>query len=78
MKHFVYPLVMVLSASTLPATAKRAPDSLCAPLVAFAASIKPDAHRDMVFRTSWGGNFKDENENVIYAKRGEHSGYKEA
>lgn len=78
MKYFVYSIFLALGASAIPAAANRVPDSLCAPLLAFAASIDPDAHREIVFRTSWGGNFKDATENVFYAKRCEHSGYKEA
>jgi hypothetical protein len=58
--------------------AKQAADALCAPLRAFAASIGADEKREITFRTSWGGNFKDAAESVIYAKRCEHNNYPQA
>jgi hypothetical protein len=53
-------------------------DPLCAPLRAFVRSVKPDDTRSFDFHTLWGGNFKDEAEPAIYAKRCNHAGYEPA
>ncbi len=73
-------MVFVLA---VPPAAKAATDPLCAPLRAFAASIGPQQKHELVFRTSWGGNFKDSPEGlsrreVFYAKRCESFRYKQA
>jgi hypothetical protein len=44
-------------------------DEMCKPLREFVESIKPDEKRSFEFQTSWGANFKDSPERVIYAKR---------
>lgn len=49
--------------------------SLCAPLRSFVNSVKPGETREFTFHTSWGGNFKDSQEVVIYAKRCIHNNY---
>jgi hypothetical protein len=54
-------------------------DPTCAPLRAFVRSIKPDEKRTVEFRTSWGGNFKDEPGGwSLGAKRCFHGGYRPA
>jgi hypothetical protein len=53
-------------------------DPLCDPLRAFVGSVGPEAKHELVFRTSWGANFKDETGPAIYAKRCEHGGYEPA
>lgn len=69
--------LLVLLAVSLSASA--ATDPLCAPLRAFAASIKPGQDHELVFRTAWGSGFKDtQDEGVFYAKRCEGASYKEA
>ena len=47
----------------------------CKVLRAFVASVEPDETREIIFRTSWLSNFKDETEPAIYAKRCEHGAY---
>ena len=72
-------IVLVLGAIVLfashPAAAK---DGLCKPLKDFIASVKPDETRVLKFHTSWGSNFKDDEEPAIYAKRCDHGGYEPA
>jgi hypothetical protein len=55
-------------------------DPLCAPLRRFVASVGPDEHRELIFRTSWGGGFSDDpsTKNSISSKRCEHQGYDRA
>ena len=52
-----------------------ATDEMCAPVLAFAESVGPDEVRTIAFHTSWGGNFRDDPEPVIYAKRCIHEDY---
>ena len=61
----------------LPPSAVAAPDALCAPLRKFVASVGPDEHRELVFRTSWGGGFSDDPDTTdsISARRCEHQNY---
>jgi hypothetical protein len=69
-------LLTVFTLSSLPIHAALArTDQLCAPLRAFVASVKPDETKTLEFHTSWGGNFKDSAEPVIFAKRCNHFGY---
>ena len=75
---------LVVFALVVPPAAKAATDSLCAPLRAFAASIGPGQKHELVFRTSWGGDFKDAPEKSppeqtrLYAKRCDGSRYEAA
>lgn len=70
---------LVVFALVVPPVAKAATDSLCAPLRAFAASMGPGQKHELVFRTSWGRNFKDcPEERVFSAKRCEGFRYREA
>jgi hypothetical protein len=78
MKVLVCSTAILLSTLPISAQARDRRDSLCPPLRSFAASIGPDETRTLVFHTSWGGNFKDSKELVIYAKRCIHGGYKQA
>jgi hypothetical protein len=55
-----------------------AEDGLCKPLKSFIASVKPDETRVLKFHTSWGSNFKDDEEPAIAAKRCDHGGYEPA
>ena len=50
-------------------------DDMCRPLKAFLASIGPDQTQEVIFRTIWGGNFNDDPEEALFAKRCEHGGY---
>ncbi len=47
----------------------------CDVLQAFVGSVKPDETRQLVFRTSWGANFKDTPGAALFAKRCEHGDY---
>jgi hypothetical protein len=71
---------VALTLLVLPSQARSEADSLCAPLREFAAAVGPDEHREIVFRTSWGGGFKDDPgaKNSISSKRCEHGGYDKA
>jgi hypothetical protein len=50
-------------------------DTLCKPLRTFAASVKPDETKSIVFHTSWGSDFKNSSEPALYAKRCLHNDY---
>jgi hypothetical protein len=52
-----------------------AEDGLCKSLRSFIASVNPNETRVLKFRTSWGSNFKDDDEPAFAAKRCEHGGY---
>ena len=75
MKLRVLLLVGTVLALSPPLLARKRADALCAPLIAFAKSVAPDEERTLTFHTSWGGNFKDDPEPVIFAKRCIHHGY---
>ncbi|TCI07955.1 hypothetical protein EZM97_25135 [Dyella soli] len=57
--------------------ANAARDPMCAPLKAFVASIAPKESKQVLFRTSWFGGFKDDpqTERSVMAKRCDDSGY---
>lgn len=59
----------------LPVMATAKSDPLCRPLREFIRSVQPGETRSLEFHTSWGGNFKDSSEPVIFAKRCDHYGY---
>ncbi len=73
MKHFLS-YISLITVTMLPQVVAASSDPMCAPLRAFIASIKPDENRAFTFHTSWGGNFKDSSEEVIFAKRCNHDG----
>jgi len=75
MKSFLIPILFVAAAVPAATFAKDAADPLCTSLRAFAASVKPNETRELTFHTSWGGNFKGESEQVMYAVRCNHNGY---
>ncbi len=50
-------------------------DPICEPLLDFVESVGADEERSILFRTSWGGNFRDAPEPVMFAKRCEQAGY---
>jgi hypothetical protein len=64
----------LVSCTSLPIAA----DEMCAPVLDFAGSVGPDDVRSIAFHTSWGGNFRDDPEPVIYAKRCVHEDYEPA
>jgi hypothetical protein len=59
----------------LPAAQASPPSELCKALHEFAKSVQPDEKREIVFRTSWGFNFKDDVEPALFAKRCSHNDY---
>lgn len=70
---------LVLSALYLSGhEAALAGDDLCGPVRKFVESVKPDEERVLKFHTSWGSNFKDDNDWAMGAKRCEHNGYEPA
>jgi hypothetical protein len=71
------PSALACSLFLLPIQARSETDSLCAPLRKFAAAVGPEDHREIVFRTSWGGGFKDDpnTKQSISSKRCEHGNY---
>jgi len=71
-------LLSLLSAVPVAASTKGGGDPLCAPLRKFVASVSPHEKRELIFRTSWGDNFKGETEEVMSAIRCEHNGYEPA
>jgi hypothetical protein len=52
-----------------------AADYLCAPLREFVESVKPHQSKTIIFRTSWGAEFKDSEEPSLAEKRCQHDGY---
>lgn len=75
MKRPALAFAVVLAVLPLHASAR---DSLCGPLRAFVASVKPEESRSVVFRTMWGGPFKDEAKEhpiAFLSKRCEHTDY---
>jgi hypothetical protein len=52
-----------------------AADTLCAPLRKFVESVKPHESKTIIFRTSWGAEFKDSEEPALVEKRCQHDGY---
>jgi hypothetical protein len=77
MNRLAIPVALALSLSYWPAPAHGKADPLCAPLRKFLASVKPDETREIVFRTSWGGGFKDDpsTNDSIASRRCEHQNY---
>lgn len=67
-------LAALTSCASLPANS----DDMCGPLVDFARSVGPNDVRSIAFHTSWGGNFRDDPEPVIFSKRCIHGDYKPA
>ena len=57
------------------ASLPHATDEMCASVLDFAESIGPDDVRSITFHTSWGGNFRDDPEPAIFAKRCVHEDY---
>lgn len=69
-------LMISLMASCIhPDAYARQSTEFCDVLRAFVDSVKPDETKELVFRTSWGANFKDTQEAVLSAKRCEHGDY---
>ena len=77
MKARGIPVRLALLLLGLPTSAIGAPDALCAPLRKFVASVGPGGHREIVFRTSWGGGFSDDpdTKRSISSSRCEHQNY---
>jgi hypothetical protein len=63
---------LIMLAANVPAAAE---DGLCKSLKSFVSSVKPDETRVLKFHTSWGSNFKDDDEPAFSAKRCDHGGY---
>ncbi|WP_420008670.1 hypothetical protein [Xanthomonas sacchari] len=51
------------------------PDPLCLPVKQFVASVSAGEIHEIAFHTSWGSNFKTENEAAFSAKKCLHQGY---
>lgn len=75
----IWPLLclFIFMAVPPPASARKA-DALCKPLRDFVASVKPHESHAFTFHTIWGGNFRNEPERALYAKRCNHNGYEPA
>jgi hypothetical protein len=72
-------VVLAVGAIALAASHSAAAEvDLCKPLRSFIASVKPDKTRVLRFHTSWGSNFKDDEEPAFFAKRCDHGGYEPA
>jgi hypothetical protein len=71
MRRHGNPTWLLLVTATLACTSAHAGDPLCKPMRAFVSSIGEDEKQELVFRTRWGGDFKDEPEEgaVLAAKR---------
>ncbi|MCT6699978.1 hypothetical protein [Rheinheimera sp. 4Y26] len=65
----------MLACGIYPVAAAAQSTEFCDVLRAFVGSVKPDETRQLVFRTSWGANFKDTPGAVLFAKRCEHGDY---
>ena len=63
---------IITLAIDVPAAAE---DGLCKSLKSFITSVKPDETHVLKFHTSWGSNFRDDDEPAFSAKRCNHGGY---
>jgi len=62
--------LMLLQALLIAPMACAEPSSeFCQLLQSFVTAVKPDKTKEFVFRTSWGSNFKDAQEQILLAKR---------
>ena len=50
-------------------------DAMCGPVDEFLKSVQPGEIRNFEFHTTWGGNFKDSTEKVLFAARCNPCGY---
>ena len=80
MKIDVLAAVLAVLLLGAPVSARSESEPLCKPLRNFLASVGPNEHREIIFRTAWGGGFKDDPEtrNSIASKRCEYRGYGKA
>jgi hypothetical protein len=75
MKVSLTPMIFLMASCIYPAAYAEQSTEFCDVLRSFVGSVKPDEAKEFVFRTSWGSNFKDTPEAVLFAKRCEHGGY---
>ena len=75
MKCKLVPLLLFAAAASTAAVAGDAADPLCAPLRKFVESVEPKQTKSLTFHTVWGGNFKGESRETIYAARCIDNGY---
>ena len=75
----LFAMLMVVSTTLMQSESAIArTDALCAPLLSFVKSIHKDEKRELAFHTSWGGNFNDSQEKVLWATRCSHNNYEPA
>ena len=75
MKHSLFLIGLIAIVGPSQAAVRKAPDPFCAPLQAFARSVRSDEHHEFTFHTLWGGNFNDSPDPAVFAKRCDHNGY---
>ncbi len=56
-------------------TGHASPRKFCALLRQFVEAVRPDEKRRVVFRTSWGSNFKNDPTPALFAKQCDHDGF---
>jgi len=74
-KSFVISILLVAAIAPGEVLARKVVDPLCPSLRSFVGSVKPDETKELTFHTSWGRNFKDKTDQVMYAVRCIHNGY---
>jgi hypothetical protein len=75
MKIRAHVIALLIATVASPEVSASPRTDLCKVLRGFAASVQPDEKREFTFSTSWGSNFKDDQEPAFFAKRCIHDGY---
>lgn len=75
MKVSLTVMLFLMASCIYPVAYAEQSTEFCDVLRSFVGSVKSDETKELVFRTSWGSNFKDTPEAVLSAKRCDHGGY---
>lgn len=75
MKVSLTSMIFLMASCIYPAAYAEQSTEFCDVLRSFVGSVNPDETKEFVFRTSWGSNFNDTPEIVLFAKRCEHGDY---
>lgn len=75
MKVSLNSMIFLMASCIYPAVYAEQSTEFCDVLRSFVGSVKSDETKEFIFRTSWGSNFKDTPETVLFAKRCEHGSY---
>jgi hypothetical protein len=73
MKFSPSALILLTITLIVPQAYAEQPSEFCEILKSFVEVVKPNETKELVFNTSWGANFKDAPEPLLFAKRCEHN-----